>query len=533
MARYLAIEYTATITFAGNDGGSDLVSPGNGLTALRSFPLQHCMTSANITIANVAVSSTPRDTIQELVEALDESAREGIASVCPSVGDINGDYSQNINTGVAGNPLAGFAAGEEFRNRGGFFDIVESGVTNTAATWTVHVIEPMIAVPPFLPPRQALRSKGFVRMTTNMQLEFNLDGDCQRMISHDNVNGNTVTSITVSFNPATVFYRSFFYSTPAEQRLPEKDLYYAYNTIAIRKTAVSANVLANGSLTMNMNNISLHAIPELMILSIRQPDSALDAFDADSWGSITSIVVQFGNSTGLLSTAREDDLYAISFANGCNMPFPRWQRVGSPLFLRMSDLGVSPLDASGVQSNSNLSFQVTFTNRSASTKTYELRLLPLMSNIMVVEPATRGTGHYTINQGYITPQDVAMAVSAELYVAPSEQIEGAGLFGSLGRAFGNIGKSFLQPIVGLGKSFGRELQRLPGQFGQGFADAAALAAMGGNYRRRGGSVKRRRLIGLAEPGGQPLNIGTAQLHAGGAVNKRSLQDNFDSYMNDA
>jgi hypothetical protein len=81
------------------------------------------------------------------------------------------------------------------------------------------------------------------------------------------------------------------------------------------------------SVTLTSQAIQLNQVPDLMLICARVPMSSQDWGDTSSFLTINNIRLNFNNSSGLLASATQQDLYEMSVRNGSAQSFYEWSGI--------------------------------------------------------------------------------------------------------------------------------------------------------------------------------------------------------------
>jgi hypothetical protein len=368
----------STVNFTITAGGAGRIPPiGQAVFAygykdsLQQFPLNSLFTTCQTTINNVSTSSNLKDIMPMLMVMNDSRVMSRWNSTAPALRDqAYGFYPDAL--GATNNPLASYGVSSydnDFVPRGAYaFRIVSvihtagGGVndgslisTGNADAWSIvcsyNTTEPFLALSPFIN-FGSDNSAGLLGVNT-MSFVLNIDNACSRMFSSAGgsfTNGGTtaatwlpyISSIAlggVGLNPFTDTRLLFnFLSLQPEQyaKLSTKNVvsyhdYPRFLTIqnnqaninaAIYPTpafAASGVVLAGPTIatsTLTSQAIQLNQIPDLILICARIPMSSQDWSDASAFLTINNIRLNFNNSSGLLASATQQDLYEMSVRNG-------------------------------------------------------------------------------------------------------------------------------------------------------------------------------------------------------------------------
>lgn len=340
-----------------------------GLTsALSAFPLQSLMTTMQATINNASTSVNIQDILPMILRCNDNRKLSRYNSMTPSMPDCQwGQFSQAVNVA---NPVANSnnnvlsslsnnGYDNDFQPRGAFpiqllgvvHDITAGGVddsivsTNLADTWAIGlsftVTEPFLALSPFTNcmPMSASSGSGLIGIN-NMSIVCNIDGTAKRLLGiaepylagGANANG----AITLGFNAGGQSFPAFQNSRLLFNFQTLTSLQYAkisskcivpYTDYPRYLTSFTQNeqVAPYTSITLTSQNLQLNQVPSQIMISVRKPMNAQTPYDTSSFLTIENISINFNSQSGLLASATQQDLYNISYRNGCAQSYYEWQ----------------------------------------------------------------------------------------------------------------------------------------------------------------------------------------------------------------
>ena len=328
---YLRLKFL--INFTGTTTSGNLLK--EGFDAPRAFPISKIIETLSCTINNNTATINLADVFSALIRYnTDYKTREFEYSETPHMLDQTQEYGALI--GGNRNPLAFYADNPYEVPRGGFpFRIISN--TPTSAQVEMTVTEPIFLSPWLF---GCGSFPGFIGVQS-MSWNFVLSANKSRVWSHADFSGNwgssgdysDITNIdwSISDIPALLFK----YLTPKEiQRIPQSVSYSWYDiqryptnftsTIGAFRSGAPLNTA-----TIQSNNIQLQSIPKRLYLFCRRNNSSLNATTPDTFLSITNIVVNWNNRSGLLSSASQQDLYNMSKENGLCLSWEQFS--GGPL----------------------------------------------------------------------------------------------------------------------------------------------------------------------------------------------------------
>jgi hypothetical protein len=373
----------STVNFTITAGGAGRIPPiGTSVIAygfrdsLQQFPLNSLFSTCQTTINNVSTSSNLKDILPMLMVMNDSRVMSRYNSTAPALRDqAYGFYPDGV--GATNNPLASYGVSSydaDFVPRGAYnFRIVS--VTHTAAggvndgslisignadQWSIvcsfNTTEPFVGMSPFINFNPDC-SAGLLGVNT-MSFVLNIDNSCARLFSSAGgsfTNGGTATATWTPYisaislggtglNPFTDTRLLFnFLSLQPEQyaKLSTKNVvpyhdYPRFLTIQNNQPTINAAIypvpvfqaagaaitqptLATSTLTSQA--IQLNQVPDLILICARVPMSSQDWGDSSSFLTINNIRLNFNNSSGLLASATQQDLYEMSIRNGSAQSF--------------------------------------------------------------------------------------------------------------------------------------------------------------------------------------------------------------------
>jgi hypothetical protein len=463
-----------------------------GITsALAPFPNHQLCTTQSITINNNTVSMNTQDILPSLIVLQGDkrtlSRYNGMAPVMP---DCYADYSDAVGTN--NNPLGSFSVcSDNSKKPRGAFMVQEiytlnagahapQPISDGAAAYTVYVrfrsTEPLM-LPPFIW-TDCADAAGFYGIQ-NINMTFNLGNPKRAFRSADAWVGLATVSVD-SINNATLILNQL---TPhADDLLPSRNV-VSYATYPRFITSVGQPLLpqitqVNGvyvynpgeKITVPFTNIQLNQIPDKLVIWCRKSLATQTCQDADYFGVIKGISIQFNNVAGLLSTASQTDLFRYSQEAGSNQTWEMFTGVannspddptqgfnpvatsGSVLVLDFArHIGISEsYYAPGSLGNFQLQFNLDLCNPffapHAVDQNWELVLMTVNGGLFCVERGTSSS--YT---GILTRADVLDVSTQEPYGNKDvERLIGSGFMDSLKSVAGKLAPK-LPALAGIAK----------------------------------------------------------------------------------
>ena len=224
--------------------------------------------------------------------------------------------------------------------------------------------------------------------------------------------------------------------------MPSKSV-VPYSTFDRYVTPFPGTIAAGASEVISSQTVTLPGLPDKMLIYCK-PRNYL-ATQGDYYLPIRSITMNLNNFSGLLSSFRAPDLYALSVKNGLEMDWNAWNGLGRdattgnniPLvggFLVLAlgeDLALQAGEAPGLQGQVTVQFNVEVTNQTAAAVTqYDLYMIPVFSGFFQTV-----AGSSRIVKNVLSPDDIFNApIAPEGSIQGLQRITGGGFFDTLGSA---------------------------------------------------------------------------------------------------
>ena len=344
---------TLKISFSGNNasgGAAKTLDDYGAGTALAPFPGHQLISTLSATINNNTVSINTRDVLPQLLRLLDIHELQKYNGFTPTTPDYYGEYF----SGVSLNPLSSNSSSDIYNQGRGSFPVEianDIGFANAvadvanAAAWTpvymrFTVREPLLLSPFIFGGRNQSNNAGIYGVS-NMTINMNM-GQPNRILRSIYEYGVELVSFTnsslnmkfltchpsdlLSARCATPYYELpryiFNYTSPGPD-------WGAGATVASAAIKPQPGV---GRFTFS--SVSLNAIPDKLIIVARKPLGEQKSDDPDCFFPITGISINFNNTSGVLSSMSQHDLYLMSKENGSNQTWGEFcgvQNVGAAL----------------------------------------------------------------------------------------------------------------------------------------------------------------------------------------------------------
>jgi hypothetical protein len=376
------------------------------------------------------------------------------------------DASQNYDdlANSVRNPLASY---EDSNNgngvdmgRGGFGFMNILSNTSTDAHVTATLTEPLFVSPLFYG-KLRHNSDAFYGIS-NITFNINWANSLllQRMWSHSNAAGSTITGMTINFGTPKILV-SWITPSVLEKPIPDPYGEWNYNLFEQYSQDSGTVVAPNQTTQVISQNINLTVDPCLVyVCCYNKPLQSMTFTDTDSFMRIESLSIQYGNQAGVLSNCNRQQLYELSVKNGLNMSYTEWGGVvqrfiggnlnkygcsGSVAVLcpALDFPRVDPLQASGQTTSLQLQITLNVTNINQTTNA-----IPSVSVITVSEGLYQiYNGQSILSQGVINRANVLEAPRIPVHFDTIRMAEGGGDFGSVFKKFWNVLRNDVIPVV--------------------------------------------------------------------------------------
>jgi hypothetical protein len=577
----LTLQVTSTQFTYASGGAATAVGAhgcGYGISAgLAPYPLHQLMTVASSTINNNTVSINIRDVLPAIIRMLDKEELGAYNGMSATATDSLLNYGDTAY-GVAPALGANQTLNTDFAGRGSIYllnyssSAVVAGVVTETFTW--RIAEPLM-LSPWIYCNPKSNAQAFYGIQ-NMNIVLNI-GDLSRVFRGcgppQNVTAAGVYSVGASLTQASpagsvppasaayplpwitnvqpgttgdggsMFSKTFLFFTfltahpsdlfPARNIVPYYEL-PRYITQQVNQAVATPSVKVSASnnywisgidtsqgTQFTSQTLQLNQIPDKLLIYLRKQGQSW--YDSDAYLPITNISIDFNNNSGILSAARNVDLYRMSKDNGSNQSFNEWvgfQTCGvagivaqdglprpsamatsaltAPSFATIPTCGsclvlefgkdiqlIEDFFAPGSLGNFNIRVNVYYQNNNVSittASTIEMVMITMNSGVFVCERGTSST--YT---GILTRADVLEASEQDAYTRSDvKRLVGGGFLDML-----KSGVSKLAPLAKAILPHAHEYLKDKGALGQ----AASAAMKHAGYGMSAGGMSGGRLSG--------------------------------------
>lgn len=423
---FVKVSFRLTITGTGaalgdylltTDGALGTGGLAGGNDALRAFPLSQMIGTLKVSMNSQSFSQELNQYIEPLMRYSNyRDVGEEDWSMTPTMQDQYLQYEDYLTYGSARNALGNYGENGYRTPRGGFYGLnvfqqnivgQPAGTPSTGpadimeAYVDVEVTEPMY-ISPFAFGKRT--SRGFYGLTS-MSVTLNMSASFDKYVwSHNAVSsGKAISNISINYSGVgtsgfvTKPEITFIYYTPRmAQQLPDNNL-YPYHDITDYQLDQLGAVPSGSEISITNNNIQLNSVPKRMFVFVKELESDRSVTSTDTYARIKSISMTFGNASGLLSNANEQQLYELSVRNGLKMSWTQWAKhVGSVLCIDFArNVSLDHRNVVGKDGSFQLQYTINIQNISNSAKQYTV-------NTVIV------------NDGYVTIDNTSVGINQNL-----------------------------------------------------------------------------------------------------------------------
>ena len=308
----------------------------------------------------------------------------------------------------------------------------------------------------------------------NMAVQFNFSaGQLNRVWSHAVNAGVNITSAVCSIGPGTTAPPQLLvnYLSPPLIDMGEipKSVNYQYYKCETYVNDMNDTLLAGVNRTFTNNAIQLSTVPRCIYIYASRPNSSKTYETTDTFFRINSLSLNYLNVSGQFSSMTINDLYNMSVKNGCDLSWCEWAGqtnnisdgttdglVGSVLKIDIGDLHIPSNVASGMNTNSQLSYSVNLQNvNTVDTLGVQLTTVLVYDGLMTIENGSMNT-----QIGIIDSNDVLQTRANGSWESDpksmGQSLYGGSMFGKIGH-FLSMGKKALDVACNIKEKLGGEL----------------------------------------------------------------------------
>lgn len=395
--------------------------------ALRAFPLANSMSTATMQINSGASTVNVSDIVQAMMRYSTFEEQYYELTNSPNYMDQAQTYEEL--RGSMRNPLNAYhdSIDGAFMPRGAFpYNIISNtGGPQAQAIVEVDIVEPIMVSPLHFNRTLANGFIGVKQMSFQIVWKANL---LAKMWSHfeDPETPRAIDELNSSVTFIEAPQLLVRVVNPSELNslvIPNLTL-YPYHQIDRYITDKGPMLKDAPATSQTINSIQLSVVPRRLFIYVKRADNEDSITKCDSFMAIEGVSINFGNRSGILSSATKRDLYNISKKNGVNLSWASWSGenmfgldgeyyngVGSVLCLKIPEdiaLTNSDLLAPGVAEKINLQMQVTYRNYGPDVNNVQMFVIADNEGIFTIQ---NGLGIAQI--GILSKDDVLNAQAVE------------------------------------------------------------------------------------------------------------------------
>ena len=338
--------------------------------SLACYPLHQLVSVMTATVNNNSISCNTRDILPALVRMNDNRKVARECGTTPTAVDTYYNYADGVFAN--NNVLGGYQNGSfdnDFVSRGSWvIDRISESATGAVVPLTVQAGTDVktayvtftctenLLLSPFLW-YNAGHNNGAMVGIQNLNFVFNIGSgsrvwrSANRMQDVVGLPPQFATVTPVAFTGSKLLMT--FLTCHSDQMLPVKCItpyadYPRYLT-SYNATLLACPAAAPGipqqlvSTTMRTSSISLNCVPDKLIIFVRKNASLQNCGDADSFAVINGISLNWNNSSGILASATQQDLYRMSCEAGSNQSWLEFQGFANSYSSVLNSVSATPL----------------------------------------------------------------------------------------------------------------------------------------------------------------------------------------------
>ena len=496
---YAKVQFLMTFNGTSPIGQPLLLSEND---APRAFPLASITNSLKVTINGQSVETQYADALQALLRYnCEHDIFNYDLSQTPNALDRSQQYAELV--GTVRNPLSNYDNNSYEMGRGTVeLDVITNpasadGVTPTVSVVKFTVVEPLL-ISPLLYKSNDLQSA--LVGVKNMGVQFNFSsGQLARVWSHNKSSGATITSAVCSIGAGSTEPPLLLvnYLTPPLVDLGElpKSVNYQYYKTDTFVNDQNVALAPNASQSFTNNAIQLSTVPKSIYIYASLPNSDRTFETTDTFFRINSLSLNYLNVSGQFSSMNSNDLYNMSVKNGLKMNWIDWNGkstditstntvnlAGGVLRIDISDLNIPSNMASGVNTNSQLSYTINLTNLDTVNKNVSLTTLLTYDGLMTIE-----NNNMMTQIGVIDTNDVLQTRMSGNWIdwKSANSIYGGNMFSRLGSFIHSVSKGVKNALP-----VAKDIMEVKKMLGYGQA-GALVGGQKKQHSKRGGKMMSR------------------------------------------
>ena len=333
------------------DTGINYLFNYGGVDSFGPFPFHQCVNSTQWTINNNTVSQNTRDILAVICRIHDKRWLSRYNGMTPTMFDSY-YYPPNLSAGyvstitgniIINNPataFTGMSLDNDLISRGAFPisistdpALVSGANYNVAGTSRIIYIQITVTEPVLVSPWTFAGDDGQgMYGIQNLNAVYNLNQSAVTALRFGNSynrfptvnNAIVLPTVQLVRVDSAILLLQFLTPHPSDL-MPSRNVLPYYELP--RYITPGPLVPAGLNRTITSQSLQLNQIPDKIYIAVGKPVGARTVVDNDAWLTITGISINWNNSSGLLSSATQQDLWRMSVENGINQNWLEWSGV--------------------------------------------------------------------------------------------------------------------------------------------------------------------------------------------------------------
>ena len=495
--------------------GGQGTPPTNPRTALGPFPLHQLFSTIQVTLNNNTFDCNINQILHAFLRLEDYSKSQLFNSTTPTYPDYFANYNDCV--GLVADPLASFGNSMDINYAGrgsypvSFTPALSTSVANggTQAVDIEFEISEALMCSPFCW-NEDMSHRSWMYGLQSFNIQINCNSVVNRAIRSTlpASSGSNAGYLSLVIKNLDETHLDLVYATPKiNQLLPATNCHPYCQFLDNHMTTFT---LANNNVAQQLQSqaFSLNMIPDGVFICVKKKQGSQTINDPDFYLPIEGVNITFNNVTGILSTARKEELFARTVKNGVHQSYLQFREsmnvfssgasqsvrtVGSLLYLKFGfDINLPEVySAPGAIGQYMMQYTLTVKNNTGgviNSGDYDLETIFVNSGNAVLQ---RGTCSTYI--GLLTKEIILNTLQQPQYSRSDVQrLVGGGFFDTL--------KNIASKVVSVAKPLVKAAEMLPlpgplkkaAEIANVGLDVASKAGLGEGGAITGGMGQRRR-----------------------------------------
>lgn len=423
LSRRFLLRFKFRVNITSADRGQKISeSFRTGIASLQSYPINRIISNTTLSLNNIGAFNNQNSRLIPAFQHINSMQEliNGPLSMSPCQPDTAYDFSVSAKSTI--NPMNSYQSStyHDF-GRGAF--AYENVVLDSNTQFQAEFVCSEYVYCPLLLSNKELAGLVY---NTNIVLQMQLD-NLQNILSYDTTQLGVWSSAAVSLVSADLLYNS--YTNYELQKMPE-NIHYPYLKLSNVNQSTIGTVAGSATFTAQSNTYQLQGVPTKIVVWAQRSESTRDYTMTDSFANISQCSITFGNKSGIMSGASEQQLFAIAKDNGLDMSWPQFHSyLGSILVFDVpTNISLESSVCPGVANwTGQFNVQITGKNLSPSAVNFNLNVVFVYDSVMTVSPSNA-----QIQDNLFTREDVL--TSQSLPRIPKDEQRGLVGFGFLSKA---------------------------------------------------------------------------------------------------